>query len=288
MRFITCAAILSLSSSLIGQAPPASQEPETVFSGSLGVDFTSQYFFRAIQQENQGAIVQPWYELSIPLSGSEGLLHDFTLTVGSWNSLHDGPTSSGGPGATTTMWYESDAYAGLSFGIGEKLAANVVYTAYSSPNGTWSTVQEVSGSLGFDDTGFVFDSGLQPSVVLAFETDGSMETGPTGNEGIYGQIGIEPSFPLGSDVTLSVPLTAGFGLGDYYEFNFGAGFVDDSFGFVDVGVNLSMPLGCMPSRLGAWDASFGLHYLTMGDNMEALNGGDADEFIFSFGLSTSF
>src|SRR5262245_7053171 len=45
-------------------AAPAEPAPEAVNKGkvslSLGVDFVTEYFFRGISQENQGAIVQPY------------------------------------------------------------------------------------------------------------------------------------------------------------------------------------------------------------------------------------
>jgi hypothetical protein len=38
--------------------------------------------------------------------------------------------------------------------------------------------------------------------------------------------------------------------------------------------------------MGPWQASTGLHWLLLGDNLEARNNGDTSELIFSVGVST--
>ena len=57
---------------------------------SFGVDFTNAYFFRGIGQENQELLVQPWGTLAIALV--DGDTFDMGISVGTWNSLHNGPT----------------------------------------------------------------------------------------------------------------------------------------------------------------------------------------------------
>jgi hypothetical protein len=272
-------------SAVVAQAAPT---PEPVASGSYGIDFTSQYFFRGIAQENQGFIAQPWWELGYSLYEGEATdsLKSVALTFGLWNSLHDGPT--GGAGG---IWYESDFYAGLSATFAERWNAGTTFTVYHSPNGSFGTVEELAFSLGLDDRGLWFDSiasGLQPAVVVALETDGQADAG--NHVGIYAQVGIEPSFALGQfgslDVTLAVPVTLGASLSDYYEDTNGGD--DDFFGYFDVGVVASSPLGFLPARAGPWVGELGLHWLLLGDNNEDRNVGDTTELILSFGLSTVF
>ncbi|MGE3174680.1 MAG: hypothetical protein AB7O97_18755 [Planctomycetota bacterium] len=271
---------------LVAQEAPdtASGEPVTA-AGSWGVDFASQYFFRGIQQENQGVIAQPWLELGYGLYTDDGALRSLDLTFGLWNSLHDGPTGS----ANGAMWYESDFYVGLTGAIGDRVTCGATYTAYHSPNGRFGTVEELALSVGFDDDGLLGETfgGLQPSLVVAFELSGQADGGA--DLGTYAQLGIEPGFDAGKvgdlELTVSVPVTLGFSLGDYYEFATGS---EDSLGFVDVGVAVSSPLDFMPSRAGAWDGTLALHFLMLGDNNEALNSGEDSELIVSFGLSTSF
>ena len=275
---------LLLSSMVVAQEQAAA--PEKVVSGSYGLDITSAYYFRGIPQENQGAIVQPWVTLGYSLYEGDSGVKSLDLNFGLWNSLHDGPTGSGGSQA---MWYESDFFAGLTAKIADRWTAGSTYTAYHSPNARFGTVQEIAFSVGFDDNGLLGETfgGLQPSALIAFETSGQADAGA--KVGVYGQLAIAPSFEAGKlgdmDVTLSIPVTVGLSLSDYYEFGSGS---DDSLGYLQVGVKASMPLSFMPARLGPWDGSIGLHYLALGDNNETLNGGDAGEIVFTLGLSTSF
>ena len=105
---------------------------------------------------------------------------------------------------------------------------------------------------------------------------------------MYAEVGVRPSFRLQQDepngLTLSLPVRAGFSFGDYYE-RIGGG-RDDFFGYMDVGAELGLPLTFLPTRMGPWQASTGLHWLLLGDNLEARNNGDTSELIFSVGVST--
>ncbi|MBL8751996.1 MAG: hypothetical protein JNK15_01740 [Planctomycetes bacterium] len=286
MRSPVAFIVLALSSVAVAQ-DPTQPAPQAEATGSWGIDFTNQYFFRGIAQENQGVIAQPWYQLGYSLHDGGETVKSLGLTVGLWNSLHDGPTGgAGGP------WYESDFYVGLSAAVGERLTIGTTYTAYYSPNGSFGTVEELAFSFGLDDRGLLTDaveSGLRPSLVLAVETDGQADAG--NHVGIYAQFGIEPLFALGQfgslDATLAVPVTLGTSLSDYYE-DPSAGGDDEFFGFLDIGAVVSSPLPFMPSRLGPWTGELGLHWLLLGDNNEERNVGDSAELIVSFGLATAF
>lgn len=279
-----------LSSILVTSLVVAQEQapPEKVVSGSYGIDFTTAYFFRGIQEENQGIIAQPWLELGYDLyaGGEEDTLRSLGLTFGLWNSLHDGPTGTGSGGG---MWYESDFYVTITSAIGRRLSVGTTYTTYHSPNGGFETVQELAFAAKWDDREQLvpsIESGLQPSVVLAFETAGQTDEGS--HPGVYLQLGIEPTFPIGklgdADLTLATPVTAGFSLKDYYEVN-GS---DSFFGFFDIGAAVSAPLSFLPSRMGPWTGELALHFMLLGDNTEEINDGDASELVLSFGLSTRF
>ncbi|HZN41538.1 MAG TPA: hypothetical protein VFD82_22220 [Planctomycetota bacterium] len=271
------------------QAPAAGAASPKVVSGRMGLSFTSHYYFRGILQENQGIIAQPWLEVGYGLYEGKDTFRNLGLTFGLWNSLHDGPTGTGGG---NTMWYESDFFIELSADIGERLSVGATYTSYYGANGVKPNVEELAFSATYNDEKgkliSALESGLQPSVVLAFELDGQQDAGGPGNLGTYLQLGVAPSFPLGklgkTDVTLSVPVTMGLSLGDYYEF----GGDDEFFGFFDVGAEASCALPWMPSRLGPWTAELGLHWITLGDSTQDVPGSDSTELIISLGLSTKW
>src|SRR5688572_30215363 len=148
MRLLYASALLAPLA--FAQAPPApvAASPKVV-SGEMGFRFTSQYFFRGILQENQGIIAQPWLELGYGLYEGNDTVKNLGLTFGFWNSLHDGPTGSGGSGQS--MWYESDFYIGLSADVGERLTVGMTYTSYYGANGVRPNVQELAFSATYDD-----------------------------------------------------------------------------------------------------------------------------------------
>lgn len=290
---------LLLPAVLVAQDPEVRPEPRPAarakppaneyVKGAWGVDLTNQYFFRGILQENQGIIVQPWAEVGYDLYESDDAVRDLDLKFGLWNSLHEGPTGSGG-GAD--MWYESAFYTDVGMQFRDRWQFNARYTAYDSPNGSFATVQELSFRAAFADDKEpligIFESGLRPHLLLAIELDNGRDAG--NDEGIYLELGIEPqvqlleedaSFPL----KLSVPATFGLSLMDYYE---DAGGNDDFFGYFDVGGELSTPMKFMPERLGKWDAMLALHWLLLGDNLEGFNNGDTTDLVLSIGMATTF
>ncbi len=249
---------------------------------------TNQYFFRGIVQETQGAIAQPSIDFVFPLW--EGENTSWSFNIGTWNSLHDGPTGSGGAGMS--LHYELDAYAGIGVDFAGNWSSSVSYVVLSSPNSAFATVQELDFSISFDDSGLFGGessgfSGVQPSVTIAWELDGQSDGG--NDEGIYLEVGIEPAFDLIGDenppVSASFPVVVGFSLSDYFE---GATGSDDFFGFAQGGVSLSTPLNSVPGRLGSWTLSGGISILILGDNVETINGGDSSEVILSLGLGIAF
>lgn len=288
---LTSSAVLS-APALLAQDPV----PEKVVSSRLGLDFTTQYFFRGMQQENQGIIAQPYVELGYGLYEGDGEFRSLDLKFGLWNSLHDGPT-----GGTGGIWYESNFYVALEARIGERMTGGLAYSVYHTPNGTptfsrgAAPVEELIFTFDYDDRGQIFDSdfsGLQPSAVLAIEVDGQRDVPSGGHVGTYLGLGIEPAWIIGTlgsgDLTLSLPVVFGFSLGDYYERPQADGGNDDFFGYADFGAELSAPLTFLPSRMGPWTGHVGLHWLLLGDNNETRNDGDTTELVFSFGAQTYF
>lgn len=158
-------------------------------SMSAGFDVTTAYFFRGIFQENQGLIVQPW------LDATATLTDQLAMTFGIWNSFHDTQTLRDGGAARSdgggpNDWYEADLYVGFSYSGVENMELGLTYTALTSPNDAFGTVQELGFSLAYDDSAMWQDtpiaSGLQPSVTVVVELDGQSDGGT--EEGVYLQL----------------------------------------------------------------------------------------------------
>jgi hypothetical protein len=255
----------------------------------MGVDFTTHYFFRGILQEDQDYIIQPYGEVTFKLVESEGAFTGLGFTMGLWNSLHGGPTGTGGPNQDPRIWYEADFYAKLTATLFEDLTAAMIYTAYMSPNGRFSTVEELAFGFGYNDSKLLGPFALNPSVLLAFELDGQADGGS--NEGTYLQIGLTPGYTFNDKgtypLTLSLPVVLGLSLGDYYE-RIGVGGDDDTFGYLSIGLAAGVPLKFIPASFGAWTAKASATYMALGDNLKAANNGESSEVIGTFGISMTY
>ena len=292
LRSLCCVGIWSVLAWGLTPAVALAQPNTGNVSFSTGLDFSHAYFFRGIIQETDGFIAQPYGEIAFDLFEDPEGLNTGSLALGFWNSLHSGPSGSGGPSLNTTAWYESDFYAGLSLGLVGQWQVDVVYTQYMSPNDTFSTVKEIALSLGFDDSERMGDLALSPYVTLAIEAFGNAAGI---DSGVYVELGVEPGLPLeDSPVSLTFPVTLGLSLSDYYQtltvdpVTLVVGAENDGFGYFDLGILASVPLLRVSESYGSWEVSGGVHLLFLGDSLEALNAGDQFQAIGSFGLSIGY
>ena len=254
---------------------------------SAGVDWTTDYYFRGIVQENQDWIVQPYGDLTFRLWDGVPAFGNLGLTVGTWNSLHGGPTGVAGNSTDPDLWYESDFYAKVGWTMFEDVTSAVIYTAYMSPNDRFSTVQELAFSLGYNDGKLLGPFALNPSALVAFELKGQADGGDS--RGVYLQLGVAPGYTFNAGgtypVTLSVPVVVGLSLSEYYEFATGD---DDTFGYVQGGVGVAVPLAFIPASFGAWTIKAAVNVLHLGDNLETVNNGDRTELIGTLGLALTY
>jgi len=245
---------------------------------TAGFDFANAYFFRGIPQDDTGVVMWPSGDLGFALFSGDGALKSFGVNIGTWNSLHTGSAGSDGPSGK--LWYESDFYAGASLGFGKGTALGVIYTAYTSPNGLFGTVKELSFKLTVDDSGLLGAAAVKPYMVLAQELDGQADGGA--NEGTYLELGIGPGLSL-SRASLTVPMKVGLSLSDYYEGADG----DDTFGFFSVAGVVTVPFTSAPTRFGSWNIHGGVEFLFLGDRNEAVFG-DSSHVIGSIGIGLSY
>jgi hypothetical protein len=155
----------------------------------------------------------------------------------------------------------------------------VLFTSYTSPADSFSTVHELAGVLAIDDSGSAFP--LSPKVVLAFELSDAQADGGA-NKGTYLELGIRPSVKLAEKLSLAVPVKAGFSLKDYYEGPFGS----DRFGFFDTGLVASVPL--VSGKGGALEVHGGVDFLWLGDNTRFLNGDEGFRPVGLFGFTFTY
>tara|TARA_Y100000310_G_C20664465_1_gene806667 strand:+ start:1093 stop:1893 length:801 start_codon:yes stop_codon:yes gene_type:complete len=243
-------------------------EGDIKISGEVILDIVSEYNFRGVNQEDEGLIVQPAVDLDI------GLTETFSIVVGAWGSVHGEETGS------DNGWdelYEVDYYIGAQLQV-KDIALGLAYKWYTSPNDAFNTVEEVALVATYNDSkhwenGF---SGLQPHISIAIETENATDGG---DEGVFLEIGISPTLPLVNiadrDVTLSVPVTLGFSLDEYYAIS-----DDDGLGYVEVSTIVNVPL------VGNWTLHAGPVFLWLIDDIDQSN--DNFEVIGKIGASLSF
>lgn len=283
---LSTAVVLAL---LLGGLAPdhaRAQDNSEQISGSLSVDFSHAYFFRGIRQEREGAVTQPAADIGWLLYREPGAagLHTVSFQLGLWNSLHTGPSGSDGPATHVQSWYESDFFTGFTLGL-DNWEAGVTYTSYMSPNGSFSSIQELALSLSMDDEAFFGQFAMNPHVMLAIELDGQADGGES--EGVYLEFGVTPGLAFaGGAASLSFPATFGLSMSNYYES--GPGGVSSGFGFFDIGADVAYPITIMPAGYGDWELSGGLHILSLGEYLEEVNEDDAAQVIVSFGVSMGF
>jgi hypothetical protein len=243
-----------------------------------GVDILpgSTYIFRGIVQEGDPKLtLWPYGDVGLALYEGDGGLKSFGVNFGVWNSLHTG--SSGTNEEGQGLHYEEDFYAGFSLGFAADTSLGVTYTAYTSPNALFGTTHEIA---------FKVSAGtlVAPYITIAQELSGGADAGA--GEGTYVELGIGPSWDLGGGgVSVSVPVKIGLSAKDYYESPIDGR--DNKFGFFDIGISFSVPLGGIPEGFGAWNFHAGVDFFAFGDTTKAFNGGDGGKVtgLFGFGLS---
>jgi hypothetical protein len=247
------------------QATPEAAPPKRV-TLTTGLDFASDYFFRGIRQQDEGAITQPYVDIGIAAD------HGISFNFGNWDSIHSS--------APAGHWYESDYYGSVTFTAG-KLKPGLLYTSYTSPADSFATVHELAGVVAVDDSASAFP--LAPKAVLAFELgDGQADGGA--NKGVYLELGIKPGIKLAPKATLLIPVKLGLSLKDYYE-GFGASMPGNTFGFFDLGLQLSIPAAS--GKAGSLEVHGGFDVLWLGDNLKALNGDDGVKPVVLVGVTYS-
>jgi hypothetical protein len=272
------------------QAPAtgsAVQAPADPNPGALtltgGFDVLNQYMFRGIRQNSTGVAMWPAFDLGVAAYSGQGNLKSVGINIGTWNSLHTGDTGTAGPSGK--LWYESDFYTTLAFGFGGGVSFATTYTAYTSPNSSYSTVKEIMIKLAVDDSSHLGKAALKPYVIIARELDTAPGLGQAdggAKAGTYLELGIAPGY-AGAKVSVALPVKLGLSLGNYYELKG----TDNTFGFLSVAGIVTVPLG-PTTKFGAWNIHGGAEFQKLGTTTAFFNGGHDTQVIGSVGIGFSY
>jgi len=267
---MVCATGLLLNGPVAAQTSGDPNPGAITLTGSM--DVSNAYLFRGIPQDDTGLILWPAADLGLMLKSGSGTVRSITVNVGMWNSLHTGITGADGPNGK--LWYESDFWTSVGVGFAGGVRVAATYTAYTSPNGAFPSVKELS----FKASAGV--RGTNPYALVAFELEGQADGGAV--EGRYLELGAAPHLGL-SGLTVAVPVKVGLSLDGYYEGLRG----DERFGFFSVGGNVTVPISNERSRFGRWNLHGGADYVRLGDS-NALRLGENSKVIISAGIGLSY
>jgi hypothetical protein len=280
-----------LAAPLHAQTPAAADPNPGNMTLTGSYDVVSTYMFRGIRQHSTGIALWPVADLGVATYSGDGGVKSVAVNFGTWNSLHTGDT--GTDGSSGKLWYESDFYATLGLGFGGGTSLATTYTAYTSPNNTFTTVKEIAFKLSVDDSAHLGRAALKPYALFAFEFDTDIGIGQAdggSKAGKYLELGIAPGY-AGSRASIAVPVKVGLSLADYYEFNTGTSsapvYVDSTFGYFSVAGLVTVPLGGTTS-FGSWNLHGGVEVQALGDTTKEFNGGDSSRVIGSIGIGFSY
>jgi hypothetical protein len=293
---VLSAAALIVSVASVAGAQSAAADPNP---GALTItgatDFTSAYMFRGIRQEDDNLILWPYFDLGIAAYSGDGGLKSVGVNFGTWNSIHKGLSGTEGPSGK--LWYESDFYTTLSLGFGGGFSFGTTFTAYTSPNNSFSTVKEIAFKVAEDDSAILNKWAVKPYALLAFEFDTDLNTGQAdggAEAGKYLELGIAPGYTA-SKGSIAVPVKFGLSMGNYYEYNVGTSaapvYQDDTFGYFSIAGVGTVPLGAT-TRFGGWNVHGGVEFQKYGGTLKLINEGlglsDDHKLIYSIGIGFTY
>jgi hypothetical protein len=265
--------------------PAASPGPNTGrVSLNLGADWYSAYYFRGIATtQNGGNNVQPYGEIGFKLLDNVGPLTSLVIAPGVWNNWHYGGGTVVEP-SDPQFWYEADLYIKLTATWWEVFTTSVTYTYYVSPNDSFTSYADVGLGFSLNDSKWLGAFALNPSLLFAFETKGEA-LAADGQKGIYMGIGLAPRYTFFENssfpVNVSLPMTFGFSVKDYYTVNG----QNQTFGYFSGGPLITLPLKFIPSTFGNWALKGGVQFLKLNSNLKTVNFNDSFVPIGSVGLS---
>ena len=267
------------------ELPVSAQQSSPPENGAVHVgvtiDFMNQYMFRGVRQNSTGIAMWPAVDVGVNVHSGDGTLKAVRVGGAFLSSLHTGDTGRRGP--TGKLWYESRVSASMGLRFSGGAALDTTYAVFTSPSEMFTTVKEVSvraSIAGLPALGVSLD----PYVLMAFEIDAAPGEGQLDgglHAGKYLELGIAPRFAAGR-VALSVPVTTGLSVGDYYELAMD----DRTFGFVTIGGVASVPLRRRAEA--GWHLRGGVHYHALGAATKAFNGGDRSAVVASIGLGAGW
>ena len=273
------AAALSIGTSAAQDAVSPELQPR--FSGSAEVGIADKYIYHGYVLENQGAIIQPEFEVLARFYSGEGLLTKASLRLYVFSSFQTHESRNEQADAMIHSWYEVQVEMGIVLELAKHFTFSASYVRFESPNHAFIAANAAEFILSLDDSEWLGACALNPHVSWFRPFPGGWTSS---DEGSYFEFGIEPERSFGKSerpVTISFPIAIGLGQKRYY--------LGEHFGFFSAGVSVSVPLAFIPSSWGEWNLGLSGTYYRLGRNVaDASNGGIRNESAFALTVGTEF
>ena len=272
-------------------------------TGDIGFSFVSTYYSRGILQGPQGKAgfdFEPYMDLYFKLYEDDKatVLNKVQLQLSFWSNIAS-DTKPGLGGAATkglSNWTEFDWMPGIQFVLAKNFTLTVSYFEFDYPAQGASPQRSINSTIAYNDADLLGMWALNPHFTYLQELTGNPNGGHVGlglaggnKLGQYYEIGIAPSFTFMKSskypITLTLPVTGGFGSNGFY----GTGF-----GYASAGGNFSVPLAFIPSSFGSWTANAGGTYYYLGkftsraNGQYSVSGVDHDAGVATLGLGLTF
>lgn len=279
-RLLASTAAALISPTLLAQ-DAVSPEVKPRLSGSAAVGMADKYIYHGYVLEDQGAIVQPEFEVLAWFYSGEGFLTKASWRLYVFSSFQTHESRVEKTEAMIHAWYEVQVETGIVLELAKRFTLSVSYVRFESPNHAFVAANAAELILTLDDSDWLGACALHPHVSWFRPFPGGWEAS---DEGSYFELGIEPGRAFGKGerpVTMSFPIALGLGQKRYY--------LGEHFGFFSAGIAVRLPLAFIPSKWGDWNLALSGTYYRLGRNVANWsNGGVRDETAFTLTLATEF
>ena len=259
----------------------ASPNLEPRFSGLAEIGITDKYIYHGYVLEDQGAIIQPEFEVLARFYSGEGFVTKASWRLYVFSSFQTHESRDEKTDAMIRSWYEVQVETGIVLELAKHFVFSASYVRFESPNHAFVAANAAEFILSIDDSDWLGAWALHPHVSWFRPFPGGWESN---DEGSYFEFGIEPERSFGKTerpVTVSFPVAIGLGQKRYY--------LGQHFGFFSAGVAVSVPLAFIPLSWGDWTLGLSGIYYRLGRSVaDSSNDGIRNESAFALTLGTEF
>lgn len=281
MRRLLASVAAALSIGTAAAQDAVSPELPPRFSGAAAVGIADKYIYHGYVLENQGAIIQPEFEVLARFYSGEGILTKASIRLYVFSSFQTHESRHEQTEAMIHSWYEVQVEMGIVLELAKNFTFSASYVRFESPNHAFIAANAAEFILSLDDSEWLGACALHPHVSWFRPFPGGWESS---DEGSYFELGIEPERSFGKSerpVAISFPIAIGLGQKRYY--------LGEHFGFFSAGVSVSVPLAFIPSSWGEWNLGLSGTYYRLGGNVAgASNDGRRNESAFTLTVGTEF